>query len=77
MNTVKDIIEALNKKLCGATLYIALSKAFDTVDHAVLKNRLISFGLLEHAVGWFSNYLNNRSQSVKYEHLYSDFVAVH
>lgn len=77
MKVINDIIMALDKKLYCASLFIDLSKAFDTVDHAVLKNRLLSLGLSEHAIAWFSNYLNNRTQCIKLEGLCSKFVAVH
>lgn len=41
------------------------------------KNRLICSGLSGHAVAWFLNYLNNRTQCIKYEGLCSDFIVVH
>ena len=41
-----------------------LSKAFDTVDHAVLVQRLKCCGITGHALDWFINYLSNRTQCV-------------
>uniref|UniRef100_A0A8C6KGR8 Reverse transcriptase domain-containing protein n=1 Tax=Nothobranchius furzeri TaxID=105023 RepID=A0A8C6KGR8_NOTFU len=76
MKVVNDIIVVLDRKQFCASLFIDLSKAFDTVDHAILINRLISLGLSEHSVAWFSNYLTNRTQCVKCEDLCSDFGAV-
>lgn len=77
VKVVNAILEAFVKKLCCASLFIDLSKVFETVDHGAWKNRLTSFGSSEHAVGLFSNYLNNRTRCVKYEKFYSNFVTVH
>uniref|UniRef100_A0A8C5N2E5 Reverse transcriptase domain-containing protein n=1 Tax=Gouania willdenowi TaxID=441366 RepID=A0A8C5N2E5_GOUWI len=77
MKVINDIIAALDKKQYCASLFIDLSKAFDTVDHAILKRRLHLIGLSEHTVAWFSNYLENRTQCIKYEGLCSEFVTVH
>ena len=41
---------------------IDLSKAFDSVDHSVLLNKLGWYGI---AQGWFSSYLTGRSQLVR------------
>lgn len=65
MKVVNDIITALDKRQSCAVLFTDLSKAFDTVDHVLLFQSLLKLGLTEHTVGWFSNYLTDRSQCVK------------
>jgi len=47
---VNDIIEALDSKKMCAALFIDLSKAFETVIHCILKQRLLCIGLSEKAV---------------------------
>ena len=61
MKVLNDITEVLKQQLC-LSLFIDISKAFDTVDHAILRQRLSSVGLSEHAVAWFANYLSDRTQ---------------
>ena len=41
---------------------IDLQKAFDTVDHEILLNKLKAIGLDDLSTSWFSSYLKNRFQ---------------
>lgn len=61
MKVVNDIIVTLDNKQHCASLFIDLSKVFDTVDHDILKLGLFQSGLLEQAVALFTNYLSNRT----------------
>ena len=47
--------------VCGL-LFLDLSKAFDTVDHNVIRLKLKSLGIKETSVSWFVSYLSDRSQ---------------
>ena len=58
---INDILVALDKQRYCASL-IDLSKAFDTVEHAVLRHWLLCLGLSDHVVSWFTNYLSDRTQ---------------
>ncbi len=75
MKVVKDI-SSLDRKQHCASIFIDLSKAFDSVDHDILKQRKIDIELSEQAVGWFSSYLTDRSQCVKFEDHCSDVLSV-
>ena len=46
-------------------LYIDLSKAFDTISHSLLLNKLPSYGITDRELGWFTDYLFLRKQSVE------------
>ena len=76
LKVVNDIIEALDCRKYCAALFIDLSKAFDTVDHAILSNCLHQIGLSGQAVKWFSNYLTGRSQCVQSAGVSSSFLPV-
>ena len=60
-----------NSALTGA-LYIDLKKAFDTVNHACLIDKLSLYGVENNELDWFCDYLFNRSQYVVYDSVKSE-----
>ena len=61
---VNDIVNALDAKKSCASLFIDLSKTFDTVDHSVLQKKLSRIGLGYTACLWFQSYLSDRTQAI-------------
>ncbi len=66
----------MDNKKHSAALFIDLSKAFDLVDHDTLKQRLCRVGLSVNTVGWFNNYLSDRSRCINIEGLTSSTLNV-
>eukprot|EP00794_Sanderia_malayensis_P006706 gene6706-7468_t len=58
-------------KLTGAC-FIDLSKAFDTISRANLLNKLPKYDIHHIELEWFSDYLFNRNEIVKFEQEYSE-----
>lgn len=62
----KFIYDSLDKNKKTLAIFLDLAKAFDSVDHSILVNILISsFGIKNSCLNWFKNYLLNRKQKIK------------
>ena len=62
INTIYDSFNQ-NKETLG--VFIDLSKAFDTVDHNILIDKLNLYGIRNNSLKWFSSYLPNRKQFIQ------------
>ena len=70
------LLSADDKKVSILVL-LDLSAAFDTIDHELLIDRLHSdFGLRDNVLRWFKTYLQDRSQAVKINDIYSSAVPL-
>ena len=56
--------QALDNSLQSEIVYLDLSKAFDTVSHSLLLQKLAAAGVNGSLFQWFNDYLTNRSQKV-------------
>ena len=46
-------------------MFIDLKKAFDTVDHSILLEKMSHYGIRDTANLWLKNYLTDRGQFVR------------
>ena len=74
---LNDLVKTLDTQMKCAALLVDLSKAFDTVDLAILLNKLSSIGLGSDACSWFHDYLSDRTQAIVIDGVKSAFIEVH
>ena len=64
MKMVQKIQEVIKDKNIAFGVFIDLQKAFDTVNHNILLNKLDSYGIRGIAKNWIKSYLTDRQQYV-------------
>ena len=64
VDLIEEITASLDKGDYAVSLFLDLSKAFDTVNHQILLNKLAYCGILNIESNFFRSYLNNRKQKV-------------
>ena len=62
----KDNFESLNNGDYMGAVYIDYRKAFDTINHAKLLEKMPSYGFSESVIEWYAYYLSGRSQNSKW-----------
>ena len=69
--TLHDItnkcLQAMEHGKMTGTVFIDLSKAFDSVNHEILLEKLEKLNMSASVLNWFKSYLSERSQSVNLE----------
>ena len=61
---VDQIYESFENDKNTVGIFIDLSKAFDTVNHAILLEKLEIYGSTGATLAWFRSYLTNRKQCI-------------
>ena len=60
-----QVISALNDKFLPISIFMDLSKAFDTLDHDIILGKLRYYGINGTLLDWFRSYISNRKQYVE------------
>ena len=63
---INEILKIFEKSNYCLGVFLDLSKAFDTVDHNILLQKLSYYGIRGLALKLFASYLGARKQTVKY-----------
>ena len=73
---MNQITEAFSKLKYTLEIFIDLSKAFDTINHNILLEKLKAYGIQSENLTWFSSYLSNRKQFISYEDFKTEMKIV-
>ena len=71
-----SILDNADNGLITASVFLDLSKAFDTVDHNILLPKLKLIGLDSKSLTWFESYLSNRLQKTSISNTLSSPLPV-
>ena len=76
IEVVNNLSETMAKKWLTLGVFVDLSKAFDTVDHSILLEKLKHYGIENKEHDFFRSYLNNRYQYVKIDDISSNLLQI-
>ena len=71
-----DVLSSLDRNDMCLSVYLDLSKAFDTINHKILLNKLEYYGIRGRTLEWFRSYLDRRMKYVCYNGLNSEIKPV-
>ena len=70
------IYNSINDSNIAIATYIDFSKAFDTVPHDILLNKLKFYGIKNRNLDWIENYLSERKQKTNLNDVSSDLANI-
>ena len=76
IRTTDAILHGIDEKKTTAVVLLDMSKAFDTINHGILLNKLLDNGISPSCVAWFTSYLSDRRQVVHINSELSDPLPV-
>jgi len=71
-NVTRFLYDGMDKKDKVIAIFLDIQKAFDTVDHNLLLEKLEYIGIRRISLKLFKSYLTNRTQTVRIGNVYSD-----
>ena len=76
MDLVDNISKHIDQGNYSIGFFLDLSKAFNTIDHTILFDKVCRYGIRGVTLNWFKHYLNDRKQFVSYNNTTSVSMKV-
>ena len=71
-----SILNSIEKKETPCCIFLDFAKAFDTVNHSILLQKLNHYGIRGNALSLIESYLKDREQCVQVNNAISDFETI-
>jgi len=76
LELVDRILKDMDQNKLPINIYMDLSKAFDTLDHQILLDKLKFYGFYDKSLDLLGSYLSNRNQYVEYNSTSSELLGI-
>ena len=76
ISLTESVKKAIDDGMFGCGVFIDLQKAFDTVNHSILLQKMEHYGVRGTALNWFTSYLSERQQYVSVNGNTSDQLEI-
>jgi uncharacterized protein YifN (PemK superfamily) len=76
LELVNRVTDCMDKNELPLSIFLDMSKAFDTIDHSILLYKLRYYGLSDNALKLVETYLCNRMQYVSMDNLNSSMLPI-
>ena len=76
LELINRLFEFLDNGSNPLAVFLDLSKAFDTINHNILLQKLHKYGFSNIELNWFRSYLSNRLQYVSFDNLSSNMSKI-
>ena len=76
MDIHSKVVDALANQEKPCCVFLDFAKAFDTVNHSILINKLNYYGIRGNSLNWLQSYLKDRQQCVQVGNSVSDFQTI-
>ena len=76
MELIDRLILTMDNNETPLNIYLDMSKAFDTIDHTILINKLTFYDIHGVALDLIKSYLKNRYQFVEYDGVQSSMLPI-
>lgn len=70
------VLNSFNDRKKSIGVFLDLAKAFDTVSHSILIDKLENIGIRGMAINLFKTYLEGRKQRVRVNNIHSDYADI-
>src|ERR1700733_8673224 len=77
IEVVDKLTETMDQGKATIGVFLDLSKAFDTIKHDILLDKLAHYGVRGTPLDWFKSYLTGRLQQVYYHNTLSNLASLY